>query len=170
MTARKTLGISTATAPKADAKASFNVTGARLETLKERAKDMRRHPSEAQKALWAQLSGSKQGGVKFIRYSVVGSTVVDFACPSRWIVVQLSPEDSNPDVSDLQDRKLTDVGIRVLRFSEEEVLGNVESVLREIATELAVPFDKRSARKKAGARPATTFAPNFASSFEGDEG
>ncbi|MPS67547.1 MAG: DUF559 domain-containing protein [Novosphingobium sp.] len=162
-TARKTLGISTAATPKADAKASFNVTGARLETLKERAKDQRRNPSEAQKALWAELSGSKLGGVKFIRQSVVGSAIVDFACPSRWIVIQLSAEDSNPDVNELQDRKLTEVGIRVLRFSEEEVLGNVDTVMREINTELNVPFDKRSARRKAG----TTASPRFDEGAEG---
>ncbi|KQM22013.1 endonuclease domain-containing protein [Novosphingobium sp. Leaf2] len=156
--ARKTLGVSLAAGtPKADAKASFAVTGARLETLKERARDQRRNPTEAQKALWAQLSGSKLGGVKFIRQSVVGSAIVDFACPSRWIVIQLSAEDSNPDVNELQDRKLTEVGIRVLRFSEDEVTGNVTSVVREIETELAVPFDKRSARRKAGTRPASAF-------------
>lgn len=157
--ARKTLGISLASnGPKADAKASFAVTGTRLETLKDRARDQRRNPTDAQKALWAQLSGSKLGGVKFIRQSVVGSTIVDFACPSRWIVVQISPEDSNPDVNELQDRKLIEVGIRVLRFSEEEVIGNVDTVVREINTEINVPFDKRSARKKAGARPAPAFS------------
>ncbi|MFC0203662.1 endonuclease domain-containing protein [Novosphingobium soli] len=156
--ARKTLGISRAESAPKDVKASFALTGARLETLKERARDQRRNPTEAQKALWAQLSGSKLGGVKFIRQSVVGSTIVDFACPSRWIVVQISAEDSNPDVNELQDRKLIEVGIRVLRFSEEEVIGNVDTVVRDINAELNVPFDKRSARRKAGARPAAAFA------------
>jgi len=153
-TARKTLGVRTDAAPKADVRANFALTGARLETLKERAKDQRRNPSDAQKALWAELSNSKLGGVKFTRQAVVGSAIVDFACPSRWIVIQLSSEDANPDVSELQDRKLTEVGVRVLRFSEEEVLANVDNVVREINTELAVPFDKRSARKKVGTRPA----------------
>ncbi|MEJ2459884.1 MAG: DUF559 domain-containing protein, partial [Novosphingobium sp.] len=95
---RKTLGISRAAAPKADARAGFNLTGARLETLKERAREQRRHPTEAQKALWVELSGAKLGGVKFMRQTVVGSTIVDFACPSRWIAVSLSPEGANPEV------------------------------------------------------------------------
>ncbi len=161
--ARKTLGISRAeSAPKADVKATFAVTGARLETLKERAKDKRRNPTEAQKVLWEKLSGSKLGGIKFIRQSIVGSAIVDFACPSRWIVIQLSAEDSNPDVNELQDRKLTEVGIRVLRFSEEEVVANVDAVIREINVELAVPFDKRNARKKVASRSGANFL--------GDEG
>lgn len=145
--ARKTLGISLAAGEsKADVKAGFAVTGKRLETLKERAKDQRRNPSEAQKLLWEQLSGSRLGGVKFTRQTVVGSSIVDFAAPSRWIVVQLSSDDVNPEVHELQDRKLTEVGVRVLRFSEEEVIASVANVVREITTELNVPFDKRSAR------------------------
>jgi very-short-patch-repair endonuclease len=159
-TARKTLGVRTDAAPKADVRANFALTGARLETLKERARDQRRNPTEAQKALWAELSGSQLNGVKFTRQTVVGSAIVDFACPSRWIVIQLSSEDANPDVSELQDRKLTEVGVRVLRFSEEEVLTRIDHVMREINTELAVPFDKRSARKKVGTR----------SAFASDEG
>lgn len=156
--ARKTLGISTATAPKADARAGFNVTGARLETLKERAREQRRHPTEAQKALWEELSGSKLGGVKFLRQSVVGSTIVDFACPSRWIAVSLSPEGANAEVDALQDKKLTDVGIRVLRFSEAEVLADIDPVIRAINAMLNQPFDKRAARRGPAAH---TPAPRF---------
>ena len=147
MSERKTLGIARDAAPKADPKANFALTGARLEKLKERARDLRRHPSDAQAALWAEMSGSKLGGTKFTRQTVVGSAIVDFACPSRWIVIQLSRADANPEVDELQDRKLTEVGIRVLRFTEEEVLSGIDGVLREINVELNVPFDKRSARR-----------------------
>ena len=156
--ARKTLGVSKVTAPKADARASFNVTGARLETLKERAREQRRHPNEAQTALWTELSGSKLGGVKFTRQTVVGSAIVDFACPSRWIVVSLSPEGANPEVEALQDRKLADVGIRVLRFSEAEVLADAGQVVRAINAAVNQPFDKRAARRSPVANaPAPTF-------------
>ncbi|HKT85948.1 MAG TPA: DUF559 domain-containing protein [Novosphingobium sp.] len=146
--ARKTLGISRAAEPKADARAAFNVTGARLERLKERARQQRRNPTGAQKALWAELSGSRLGGVKFTRQAVVGSSVVDFACPSRWIVVSISPIDANPEVDALQDRKLADVGIRVLRFTEDMVLGRIDDVMQTINAEVNKPFDKRRARTR----------------------
>lgn len=146
---RKTLGIAAGGAPRADARASFALTGARLEKLKERARDLRRDPTEAQKLLWAQMSGSKLGGVRFTRQAVVGSVIVDFACPSRWIVVSLSPEGANPEVEALQDKKLADVGLRVLRFAESAVLADGEAVLKAIAHEVNKPFDKRAARKGA---------------------
>ena len=155
MSERKTLGISRNAEPKADARNGFNVTGARLERLKERAREQRRNPTEAQKALWAELSGSRLGGVKFTRQAVVGSSVVDFACPSRWIVVAISPIDANPEVDALQDRKLADVGIRVLRFTEDMVLHRLDEVVQTINAEVNRPFDKRRAR--------TQFAPRMES-------
>lgn len=148
---RKTLGISAGGGFKADARVGFALTGARLEKLKERARDQRRDPTEAQTALWSELSASRLGGVRFTRQAVVGSTIVDFACPSRWIVVSLSPEGANPDVEALQDKKLADVGLRVLRFAESAVLADRDSVIKAITAEVNKPFDKRAARK--GATP-----------------
>lgn len=145
---RKTLGVSRAETPKANATAGFAVTGARLERLKERARVQRRNPTDAQKALWAELSGARLGGVKFTRQAVVGSSVVDFACPSRWIVVSISSADVNPEVDALQDRKLADVGIRVLRFTEDMVLGQLGDVVKTINAEVNKPFDKRRARSQ----------------------
>lgn len=156
MSDRRTLGVSRAAAPKGDARESFALTGARLDKLKERARDLRRNPSDAHQALWEQLSDSKVAGVKFTRHAVVGSAVADFACPSRWIVVQISPEGMNPEVATLQDRKLTDVGIRVLRFDENRVLGDIAGVVAAIGEEASKPFDKRAARR-GDTRPAPRF-------------
>ncbi|MBB4858016.1 very-short-patch-repair endonuclease [Novosphingobium chloroacetimidivorans] len=145
---RKTLGVSTAGASKRAA-GSFALTGARLDKLKERAREARRAPTPAQEALWTELSGSRVGGVKFLRQSIVGSVIVDFAAPSRWIAVLLSPEGANPEVDALQDKKLTDVGVRVLRFAEADVLEDIARVVKAISTEANKPFDKRAARRGA---------------------
>lgn len=157
-TDRKTLGISTGGAPRVDARTAFNPTGKRLETLKERARDMRREPSEAHSLLWEALNGLQLGGVKFQRHTVVGSAIVDFACPSRWIVIQLSPEGANAEVEMLQDNKLTAVGLRVLRFAEADVLAALEPVVAAINAEVNAPFDKRAARRGPAAK---TPAPRF---------
>jgi very-short-patch-repair endonuclease len=145
-TERKTLGVSLDAAPKADPKAGFAATGARLDKLKERARLQRRAPTPAQAALWDKIGESKLGGIKFTRQAIVGSTLVDFACPSRWLVVVLSPEGLAAEVEVLQDKKLTDVGVRVLRYAESAVLDDADSVAKSISVEVNKPFIKPGAK------------------------
>src|SRR6187549_1701361 len=137
MTERKTLSLRGPAERNGDAppRTAWNVSETRRERLKEMARAMRREPTEAEKALWTQLANQKVGGFKFHRQVVVGSTIVDFACPSRWLVVEIAG-DTNPEVVAIQDRKLTDVGIRVLRFSEAQVLDDVAPVIAAILEEL----------------------------------
>ena len=141
---------------------SWNVSETRRARLKEMARAMRREPTEAEKALWERLGGQKLGGFKFHRQVVVGSTIADFACPSRWLVVEISGE-ANREVEAIQDRKLSDVGIRVLRFSEERVLGEIEPVVAAILEELNKPFDRRAERAANAAG-----RPREAAEFEAD--
>ena len=146
MSERKTLSLrSAATRQDAAPRRSWNVSETRRERLKEMARTNRRNPSDAEKALWARLSGQKLGGFKFHRQVVVGSTIVAFACPARWLVVEIAG-DTNAEVTAIQDKKLTDVGIRVLRFTKAQVLEDIEPVVAEILAELNKPFDRRAER------------------------
>jgi very-short-patch-repair endonuclease len=145
MTARKTLSLR-GPAERKDAapRQSWNVSETRRERLKEMARAMRREPTEAEKALWARLAGQKVAGFKFHRQVVIGSTVVDFACPARWLVVEISG-DTTAELAALQDGKLADVGIRVLRFSDAQVIEDGDAVIAAIHAELQRPFDRRQA-------------------------
>ncbi|MGJ0239364.1 DUF559 domain-containing protein [Novosphingobium fluoreni] len=149
---RKTLGVSQDNTAKADPQAGFAATGARLDKLKDRARLQRRAPTPAQAALWEQLRDAKLGGFKISRQAIVGTTLVDFACPSRWLVVVLSPEGLTAEVEALQDKKLTDVGVRVMRYAESAVLDDPESVAKSISVELNKPFTKPGARREAPRR------------------
>ena len=159
MSERRTLSLrGAATRKDAAPRQSWNVSETRRARLKEMARANRRNPSDAEKALWARLSGQKLGGFKFHRQVVVGSTIVDFACPARWLVVEVSG-DANAEVSAIQDNKLTQVGVRVLRFTDEQVLGDSEPVVAAILAELEKPFDRRAERAaNAKGRPRETAA------------
>ena len=62
--------------------------------------------------------------------------------------------DANAEVSAIQDRKLADVGIRVLRFTDDQVLNDNEPVVAAILAELNKPFDRRAERAaNAAGRP-----------------
>ena len=120
----------------------WNVSPARAATLKDRARAQRRDPTEAQAALWERLA-DKQLGFTFNREVVMGSTIVDFACKPRWLVVEIGgTEGTEATIAELSDRKLTEVSVRVLRFSEEQVLKDIETVVAAIAEELNKPFER----------------------------
>ena len=125
-----------------DAARSWTVSPKRAEALKLQARDMRRNPTEAQKALWERLR-DKRCGFTFNREVVMGSAIVDFACRTRWLVVETGGEgEVGGMLATLSDRKLTDVGVRVLRFSDNEVLEDVEAVVTRIKAELQQPFER----------------------------
>jgi very-short-patch-repair endonuclease len=126
----------------ADRTRAWNVSPKRAEALKQRARDMRRNPTEAQKALWERLK-DKQCGFTFNREVVMGSAIVDFACRTRWLVVETDGDGAvDGTLATLSDRKLADVGVRVLRFSDQQVLADTDGVVAAIKAELQQPFER----------------------------
>ncbi len=148
MTDRQTLTLASTDTTNADKTAGWNISEARKDKLHDRARFNRRHPSEAHKRMWALLK-DKGVGFTFNREVVMGSSVVDFACKPRWLVVEISGDsEADKRIEELSDRKLRDVGVRVLRFSQDEILGDLEPVREAIAAELDKPFDKPSRAPK----------------------
>lgn len=144
---KKTLSISTSPKGAAvDPRTNWGVKGKRLDRLHDMARDRRRNPSDAEKLLWVQLANQKLGGFKFKKQFIVGSSIVDFACPSVWLVVEIDDVDIDQELQAMSDRKLTDVGVRVLRFTNEAVLEDVDSVCAEILEMLNTPFEKTRRR------------------------
>lgn len=140
---KKTLSISTG--PKSDAadpRANWGVTGKRLDRLHDMARDRRRNPSEAEKLLWTRLANQKLGGFKFKKQFIVGTSIVDFACPTVWLVVEIDDPEVDAELQAMSDRKLADVGVRVMRFTNEAVLEDVDAVCAAILDMLKTPFEK----------------------------
>ncbi len=140
---KKTLSIKTG--PKessADPRDNWGVKGKRLDRLHEMARDRKRNPSDAEKLMWKQLANQRLGGFKFKRQFIVGTSIVDFACPAVWLVVEIDDADIGSEVEALSDRKLAEVGVRVLRFTNEQVLEDVEAVCAQILDMLNTKFEK----------------------------
>ncbi|MGB3738967.1 MAG: DUF559 domain-containing protein, partial [Pontixanthobacter sp.] len=139
---RQTLTLASDNAAKSDKTAGWNISEARKDKLHDRARFNRRHPSDAHQRLWGLLK-DKGVGFTFNREVVMGSSVVDFACKPRWLVVEISGgSEADTTIEELSDRKLRDVGVRVLRFSQEQIMGDLDPVREAIAEELDKPFDK----------------------------
>ena len=105
-----------------------------VSTLKERARQLRRDQTDAEKKLWARLRSRQLNGCKFRRQFVNGSFITDFCCFEQRLVVELDGG-QHADQSDADRRRsdfLLSRGYRVLRFWDNEAMENIDSVLEQI--------------------------------------
>ena len=103
----------------------------------ERARSLRRDATPAERALWAYLSRS-QTGAKFSRQMPVGPFFADFLCRELSLVVELDgfSHDVASERDGPRDAWMAAHGYTVLRFANDDVRENVESVVTTIRLEI----------------------------------
>jgi very-short-patch-repair endonuclease len=98
---------------------------------------MRREPTDAERVLWQRLRHLTVGGSHFRRQATIGPYFADFACHAARLVIELDGGQHNEARGLARDaRRSADLesrGYRVLRFWNNDVLGNVEGVMETIA-------------------------------------
>jgi len=108
-----------------------------------RARRLRKQATEAERRLWQRIRNRQLDGAKFRRQVPIGPYIVDFACLSKRIIIELDggqhvePEHSRRDVN--RDRWLEERGFRVLRFWDNEVFTNLDGVLAVIREAILQP-------------------------------
>jgi len=111
--------------------------------LKDYAKKMRNQPTEAEAALWNVLSCKNLDGYKFRRQHIIGNYITDFICLKTNLIIEIDglihqlPENKESDRE--RTSWLENEGYRVIRFKNQEVLSNLESVLSKIKESLETP-------------------------------
>ena len=106
--------------------------GQRVEPAKvEAAKRLRREMTPAERVLWQHLRANRLHGLHFRRQQAIDGFIVDFYCHSAGLVVEVDG-DAHDDQA-LYDQERTEIlaarGLHVLRVRNEEVLGDIVSVL-----------------------------------------
>ena len=93
-------------------------------------------------------------GFKFSRQMPVRPFFADFLCRSENLVVEADgySHDVAPEADAKRDRWLEAEGYRVVRFTNAEVLGNVEGVVQKISCLLTVGPTPDPSRKREGGR------------------
>jgi very-short-patch-repair endonuclease len=117
------------------------------------ARRLRRDATEAEKALWQRLRSRGFEGLKFRRQVPFGRYIADFFCEELQLVIELDGgqhADSEKDV--VRTRYLESQGLRVLRFWNNDVLGNMEGVLEYLRTSIAEARNHPSPSGEGGAR------------------
>jgi very-short-patch-repair endonuclease len=107
------------------------------------ARALRKHPTRAEDILWTQLRGSRFEGAKVRRQVPIDRYVVDFYCHAAKLVVELDGKQHEwfADYDSGRTEILERLGIRVIRFTNDEVCNDVDAVLARIRAELRLPFD-----------------------------
>jgi very-short-patch-repair endonuclease len=113
----------------------FQVAG-----LTQRARELRTAQTAAEDKLWGFLRNRQLLGFKFRRQHQFGDYIADFYCHEAQLVVECdgSVHDGNEEWHHDQQRDayMISNGVRVLRFTNEEILSNTEKVLETISSYL----------------------------------
>ena len=101
------------------------------------ARKLRNDMTDAERRLWSHLRASQLDGARFIRQLPIGDFVVDFACRSAWIAVELDGgQHADSPTDDARTQIIEAHGYRVIRFWNNDVLQNTDGVLTAIVEEL----------------------------------
>jgi very-short-patch-repair endonuclease len=100
----------------------------------QRAKELRSVMTPAEAVLWGQLRKNKLGGFHFRRQQVIDGFIVDFYCHECALAVEIdgAVHAAHREHDAERDAALSRRGFRTLRFSNDRVLNDIESVLTEI--------------------------------------
>ncbi len=100
------------------------------------ARNLRKKQTPSEKILWEKLRNRRLAGLKFVRQFHVGRYIVDFYCREFKIAIEVEggihEAPYQREYDDVRFEELKVQGIQVLRFKNEEILNNINDVLKKI--------------------------------------
>jgi len=107
----------------------------------ERARKMRRVPTEAEAELWERLKG-KALSVRFIRQHIVFGRIADFCAPSIRLIVEVDGGYHliQKEKDDQRDEHLKRCGYTTMRFTNDQVMKETDLVLIKIVAFIVKTF------------------------------
>jgi very-short-patch-repair endonuclease len=103
---------------------------------------MRTRPTRAEDILWRRLRGARFLGAKFRRQVPFDRYVADFYCHAAKLVVEIDGEQHEwfAGYDEARTEALERLGLRVVRFRNDEVCDDLQSVLARLREALRFPF------------------------------
>ncbi|HWI67295.1 MAG TPA: endonuclease domain-containing protein [Nitrospiraceae bacterium] len=91
--------------------------------------------------LWSRHRARQLQGLKFRRQHGIGPYIVDFYCPEQFLVIEVdgdSHADADQILKDqLRDRYFQSLGLRVVRYINDDILKNLDRALEDLADRLS---------------------------------
>lgn len=103
-----------------------------------RAREMRHQQTEAESVLWKALRGRDSDGYRFRRQYIIEPYIVDFYCHKAKLIIEVDGpiHTEQQEYDEQREADLIGLGYTIMRFSNQEVLTDLESVLARIKTDL----------------------------------
>ena len=125
---------------------------------KDTARQNRANPTRAEKILWEALRARRLYGGRFRRQHVIDRFLVDFYCSEARLVVEVDGEIHRFQAEEDRERQraLEERGLRVIRFTNAEVIEDLASVRRRIAAHLTPhpsPTSERGTQRSRSSTP-----------------
>ena len=102
----------------------------------ENAKALRQTTTEAEEKLWQELRNKKLNGLKFRRQHPIDKWIADFYCHEKKLVLELDGSVHNEkEIAEYdagREKDLKELEFNVIRFRNDEVLSDIEEVLKTI--------------------------------------
>jgi len=109
--------------------------------LQELAKKNKENSTEAEEFLWKNLKGKQILGYKFQRQHIIDNFIADFVCLKKRLIIEVDGKYHNLPEVKISDKErtelLNELGFKVIRFTNEEIINNIEGVLREVTIALS---------------------------------
>jgi len=101
----------------------------------QRSRELRGEMTPAEKILWQELRGHRLGGYHFRRQQIIAGFIVDFFCQAKDMVIEVDGEihQSQKEYDVERDKILAEMGLCILRFSNQDIFQNLPQVLKKIA-------------------------------------
>jgi very-short-patch-repair endonuclease len=102
-----------------------------------RAKELRRDMTSAEKILWQELRANKLG-VHFRRQQIIEGFIVDFYCHKAALVIEVDGDihDLHQEEDMRREKVLTELGLKIIRFRNDDITRHLSDVLQKISEEL----------------------------------
>ena len=102
------------------------------------ARRLRTNQTDAETALWNRIRNRQIGSHKFVRQEPINEYICDFVCREKRLVIEVDGGQHNESAQDaVRDRRLIEEGYKVVRFWNNDVLGNIKGVLLVVQQELS---------------------------------
>jgi very-short-patch-repair endonuclease len=119
----------------------------RLRQLRNRAREMRANPTDAERRLWTMLRDRRLPAAKFRRQHLVEPYIVDFVCVERSLIIEVDgSQHADSEYDQRRDAYLRSQGYSVLHFWNNDVLSNLSGVFDAIFAALHTPHPSAASR------------------------